>query len=307
MNTEIKKYIIYIKEHFFEIVDDILCFWANNKLYFLCTAIYFYISFCIFGGNFKSFILLLLIYTVSIIISFSPIGEKLLRLLNNVRPLETSKEKEYILPLFQEVFEQAKIKNKYLNKIEICIIDNMTVNVMALGKRTIAVTKGAINTFTEEQLKAVIGHEIAHIVNDNTTSGLYAMIGNGIFTVIILMYKLMLLLWEFMLKLFIGRRNILSFLIRIFRFILEIVIFILTFGFQIIIMKDSRKNEFIADKFSYDLGYDSDMIEALYLLENISLGDNSTIIQKMIASHPRITKRIEYLESFDEQGEYNYS
>ena len=152
MNTEIKKYIIYIKEHFFEIVDDILCFWANNKLYFLCTAIYFYISFCIFGGNFKSFILLLLIYTVSIIISFSPIGEKLLRLLNNVRPLETSKEKEYILPLFQEVFEQAKIKNKYLNKIEICIIDNMTVNAMALGKRTIAVTKGAINTFTEEQL-----------------------------------------------------------------------------------------------------------------------------------------------------------
>lgn len=149
MNTEIKKSITYIKEHFFEILDDILCFWANNKLYFLCTAIYFYISFCILGGTFKSFILLLLIYTISIMISFSPIGEKLLRFLYNVRPLETSKEKEYILPLFKEVFEQAKIKNKYLNKIEICIIDNMTVNAMALGRRTIAVTKGAINTFTE--------------------------------------------------------------------------------------------------------------------------------------------------------------
>ena len=70
-------------------------------------------------------------------------------------------------------------------------------------------------------------------------------------------------------------------------------------------MKDSRKNEFKADKFAYDLGYDNDMIEALYLLEKISLGDNSTIIQKMIASHPRITKRIEFLESFDEQSEYN--
>lgn len=45
------------------------------------------------------------------------------------------------------------------------------------------------------------------------------------------------------------------------------------------------------------------MIEALYLLEKISLGDNSTIIQKMTASHPRITKRIEYLESLDEQSE----
>lgn len=305
MNTEIKKSITYIKEHFFEILDDILCFWSNNKFYFLCTAIYFYISFCILGGTFKSFILLLLIYTVSIIISFSPIGEKLLRFLNNVRPLETSKEKEYILPLFKEVFEQAKIKNKYLNKIEICIIDNMTVNAMALGRRTIAVTKGAINTFTEEQLKAIIGHEIAHIVNDNTTASLYAMIGNGIFTLIILTYKLMLLLWEYILKLFLGKRNILSVLIRISKFILEVIIFILTFGFQIIMMKNSRNNEFEADKFSYDLGYDTDMIEALYLLEKISLGDNSTIIQKMVASHPRITKRIEFLESFDEQSEYN--
>lgn len=305
MNTEIKKSITYIKEHFFEILDDILCFWANNKLYFLCTTIYFYISFCILGGTFKSFILLLLIYAVSIIISFSPIGEKLLRFLNNVRPLETSKEKEYILPLFKEVFEQAKIKNKYLNKIEICIIDNMTVNAMSLGRRTIAVTKGAINTFTEEQLKAIIGHEIAHIVNDNTTASLYAMIGNGIFTLIILTYKLMLLLWEYILKLFLGKRNILSVLIRISKFILEVIIFILTFGFQIIMMKNSRNNEFEADKFSYDLGYDADMIEALYLLEKISLGDNSTIIQKMIASHPRITKRIEFLESFDEQSEYN--
>lgn len=305
MNTEIKKSITYIKEHFFEFLDDILCFWANNKLYFLCTAIYFYIWFCILGGTFKSFILLLLIYTISIIISFSPIGEKLLRFLNNVRPLETSKEKEYILPLFKEVFEQAKIKNKYLNKIEICIIDNMTVNAMALGRRTIAVTKGAINTFTEEQLKAIIGHEIAHIVNDNTTASLYAMIGNGIFTLIILTYKLMLLLWEYILKLFLGKRNILSVLIRISKFILEVIIFILTFGFQIIMMKNSRNNEFEADKFSYDLGYDTDIIEALYLLEKISLGDNSTIIQKMVASHPRITKRIEFLESFDEQSEYN--
>lgn len=106
-----------------------------------------------FGNTFKSFIFLLIIYTLSIMCAFTPAGEKLLRFLNNIRPLETSREKEYILPLFEEVYEQAKIKNKYL--------------------------------------------------------------------------------------------------------------------------------------------YDREMIEALYLLEKISLGDNSSVIQKMIASHPRITKRIE--------------
>lgn len=42
------------------------------------------------------------------------------------------------------------------------------------------------------------------------------------------------------------------------------------------------------------------MIEALYLLEKISLGDNSSIIQKMTASHPRLTLRINKLEALDE-------
>lgn len=60
---------------------------------------------------------------------------------------------------------------------------------------------------------------------------------------------------------------------------------------------NSRTNEFRADRFAYDIGYDIEMIEALYLLERISLGDNSTIIQKMIASHPRITLRINKLEN----------
>lgn len=80
----------------------------------------------------------------------------------------------------------------------------------------------------------------------------------------------------------------------------EIIILILNFGFQLILTFNQRRNEFQADKFSYSIGYD-DMIEALYLLEKISLGDNSNIIQKMTASHPRITLRIKHLEELDEQ------
>ena len=79
------------------------------------------------------------------------------------------------------------------------------------------------------------------------------------------------------------------------------MIFIFNFGLQVILSVNRRKNEFWADGFSYSIGYDTDMIEALYLLEKISLGDNSTIIQKMTASHPRITLRIKKLEEMEEQ------
>lgn len=300
---KIKKYLKLITEQFFEVLDDMLNFWGNNKIYFISTIIYFYISFKILGGTIETFFNLIIIYLVTIFIAFSPTGEKLLRLLNNVRPLETSKEKEYILPLFEEVYEQAKSRNKYLNKIEICVIDNMTVNAMAIGRHTVAVTKGAVQTFTEEELKAVIAHEVAHIVHEDTTARLYAIIGNGIFTIILFIYKLILFIFECINETVSRNKNVLSFFITLIRFILEISTFLFTFALQIVMMTNSRKNEFNADKFSYDLGYDREMIEALYLLEKISLGDNSTIIQKMTASHPRITKRIEYLESLDEQSE----
>lgn len=289
------------------LIDDIersihflFLFWKNNPIYFVCSLFYYVISSLLLGGTAKSFLIVLTVYSVSLIIGFSHLGEKLLRLLNRVRPLETKREIEYLQPLFDEVYEHAKKKYKRLRKIEICVIDNMTVNAMALGRRTIAVTKGAMQTFTEDKLKAVIGHEIAHLIHGDTMATMYAVIGNGIFSVFVLLARFFLLLLDWIQSAFTGKRSIFSALMLIIRLFFEFSIWILNFGLQVILSVNSRKNEFKADLFSYSIGYDTDMIEALYLLEKISLGDNSSIIQKMIASHPRITLRINHLEQLDE-------
>jgi len=289
------------------LIDDIersihflFLFWKNNPIYLLCSLFYYVISSLLLGGTAKSFLIVFVVYAVSLIIGFSPLGEKFLRLLNRVRPLETKRETEYLQPLFDEVYERAKEKYKKLRKIEICVIDNMTVNAMAIGRRTIAVTKGAMQTFTEDELKAVIGHELAHLIHGDTMATLYIIIGNGILSVFLLIARLFILLLDWIQNAFNGKRSIFSALMLLIRLYFEFSIRFLNFGLQVILAINSRKNEFKADMFSYAMGYDSDMIEALYLLEKISLGDNSTIIQKMIASHPRITKRIEFLESFNE-------
>ncbi len=288
-------------------IDDIersihflFLFWKNNPIYLVCSLFYYVISSLLLGGTAKSFLIVLIVYAVSLIIGFSPLGEKLLRLLNRVRPLETKRETEYLQPLFDEVYQRVKEKYKRLRKIEICVIDNMTVNAMALGRRTIAVTKGAMETFTEEELKAVIGHEIAHLIHGDTMASIYAIVGNGIFSVFVLLARLFLLLLDWAQCAFTVKRSIFTALMLLIRLFFEFSIWILNFGLQVILSVNSRKNEFKADLFSYSIGFDSDMIEALYLLEKISFGDNSTVIQKMIASHPRITLRIKHLEEFDE-------
>lgn len=289
------------------LIDDIersirflFLFWRNNPIYLACSIFYYVISSLLLGGTAKSFLIVFVVYVVSLMIGFSPLGEKILRLLNRVRPLETKRETEYLQPLFEEVYERAKEKYKKLRKIEICVIDNMTVNAMALGRRTIAVTKGAMQTFTEDELKAVIGHEIAHLVHGDTMAVIYAIVGNGILSVFVLIVRLFLLLLDWVQSSFNGKRSIFSALMLMIRIYFEFCIWFLNFGLQVILSVNSRKNEFKADLFSYAIGYDTDMIEALYLLEKISLGDNSSIIQKMIANHPRITLRIKHLEEFDE-------
>lgn len=278
-----------------------LClFWKNNPIYLCCSLFYYVISSLLLGGTAKSFLIVLIVYAVSLLIGFSPLGEKLLRLLNRVRPLETKRETEYLQPLFEEVYAHAKEKHKHLRTIEIGIIDNMTVNAMALGRKTIAVTKGAMQTFTEEELKAVMAHEVAHLIHGDTMATMYAIIGNGILSVFVLVARLFLLLLDWVQNALNGKRSFLAVFMFLLRLYFEFSIWMLNFGLQVILSVNSRKNELQADLFSYAIGYDTDMIEALYLLEKISLGDNSSLIQKMIASHPRITLRIKHLEELDE-------
>lgn len=281
-------------------IHFLFIFCKNNPIYFVCSIFYYLISCLLLGGTAKSFLIVFAVYSISLIIGFSPLGEKLLRLLNRVRPLETKRETEYLQPLFEEVYERAREEYKNLRKIEICIIDNMTVNAMALGRQTIAVTKGAMNTFTEDELKAVIAHEIAHLVHGDTMASIYAIVGNGIFSIFVLIARLFLLLLDWVQCAFTGKHSIFSALMLLVRLYFNFCIWLLNFGLQVILSVNSRKNEFNADLFSYSIGYDTDMIEALYLLEKISLGDNSSIIQKTTASHPRITLRIKHLEEFDE-------
>lgn len=287
--------------------QKVLEFWEYNPSYLICSIIYYVLSSVLLGGTVWNFLGVLLIYVIALTIAFSELGEKLLRLMNHVRPLETKRETDYILPLFQEVYNHAKEKYSYLDEIEICIIDNMMVNAMAIGKRTIAVTKGAMETFSEEELKAIMAHEVAHILHGDTLASLYAIVGNGIFTVYILINRFFLFLLDLIDSSASRRRSIFSLILTFTRFVFETMIYLFSFLMQIAMSANSRTSEYRADKFAYDIGYDSDMIDALYLLEKISLGDNSTIIQKMIASHPRITLRINRLEWIDEQREKYHS
>ncbi|MDE6021613.1 MAG: M48 family metalloprotease [Ruminococcus sp.] len=187
--------------------------------------------------------------------------------------------------------------------MEICIIDSLAVNACAMGRHTVAVTRGAVETFTENELKGVLLHEIGHIAHGDTQAILLNLIGNGLFSVGVIFIKLLLLLLNLLLPpLFNDRKGVIVFITSFIRFILNALLFAVTLTSNIVLAVNSRGNEYRADRFAFEIGYGEDLINALYLLQKMSLGKKMKLVQRMQASHPHIAKRIgrlEYLEDME--------
>jgi heat shock protein HtpX len=180
----------------------------------------------------------------------------------------------------------------------------MTVNACALGRHTVAVTKGAIETFNPEELKAIIAHEIAHIIYGDTIARLYAKIGNGFFTLFVLISMAFIFIAELIEKMYCKKKESFSFawvMIALVKFLFVVIVYITQLLMNYVMSFSSRKSEFRADKYAFELGYGESLVEAFYLMEKLQLGDNATVLQRMTADHPRITSRIEFIEELLER------
>jgi len=86
-----------------------------------------------------------------------------------------------------------------------------------------------------------------------------------------------------------------------FKFLFTLSLLATQFLMQMVMSFGNRRSEFRADLYAYELGYGAKLVEAFYLMEKMKLGDNSTVVQKMTANHPRVTARIERLETLLDQ------
>ncbi len=171
----------------------------------------------------------------------------------------------------------------------------MYVNSFAIGRKTIAVTMGAIQTFSQDELKGVIAHEFGHLSNGDTKALLLSTIGNGIFSILILILKFIFIITDLIFSFMrIPFANIFT-LIASFLFDVGVIVF--SYVSQIILSVNSRKNELSADRFAFDIGYGEELMYSLYILQKISLPQNLKLIDRLRASHPNTAKRIEHLET----------
>lgn len=281
----------------------------NNYIYVLWFILYFSIVWCLFGGNADAFILTSLIYSISITLALSPVGEDILRIFEGARPLRTNEEIEYLQPLFEEVYQNALDKNPKLSKeIRLYIIDAMFVNAFAMGRKTIAVTKGAIETFTQEELRGVLAHEFGHISYGHTKALLLTVVGNFILSIFVFIFRIVIKLLDLISSIFTYKSTamlIFNIINWIFSGLFELTFFLFIYLGQIVLSLNSRSNEFQADSFAYNIGNGDELLQSLYLLQKISITHKMTLKEKLTSSHPHIASRIERLENPEQEIDFN--
>jgi heat shock protein HtpX len=262
--------------------------------------IYICLSWLVLGGTWQVLIISVIAYGISISIALSPIGESILRFVEGTRHLATKQEKEHITNLFEEVYEEARFENPNLSpNIELFISDKMIINAFAVGKNTICLTKGAIETFTDDELKGVIAHELGHISNGDTIALLLNVVGNGVFTLFIMGIRLI----RFAIELGTNSGSTWGIALKVTRLLIDFTAFVLLMIGEIILAIDSRQNEYQADMFAYRIGYGAELIKALYILQRVAIPPNTKLIDKLRQNHPHLAYRIEKLETAEDEEE----
>ena len=235
----------------------------------------------------------LLEYIIVIALCLSGVAEWLFRKFEDIRHVATLTEKERLTELFNSVKELAMKYSRMIDeKTKLYIADSMTINAFSIGRHTIVITRGLMAAMNDEELEAVIAHEMAHIMNGDTQVGILITVASNVYIWCILLATKLLHFIETMA----GGNSFIGSLFSFVRNILEVALKYVTLAINILVSSGSRKAEYKADKLAFELGYGEALLSALYNLYNIEISNNKKLIDRMQATHPKIALRIEALE-----------
>ncbi len=285
-------------------------FFKSNWAYLIWFAFYFTFAVVVvyaFVQNIGlSLLITALIYGISIAFAVSPIGEALARVLEGAKPIQTQQDKDYLLPIFEEVYGEVLKTTPQLSKdIKIYITESMAVNAFALGSRTIAVTRGALYAFSSEELKGILSHEFGHMVNGDTKALLIKLVGNGFFSLIVFVFRFVALILQTISNALSGKNIVIvviSVVLFLTRLIIDLSILVFVFIGDIIIALNSRYSELLADEYAHIIGYGEDLKSALYVISQLEMPSKLSLTERLKASHPYTSARIERLEQLETQS-----
>ena len=267
------------------------------------TAFFFALNICLillmfypysFTANGLATIVMLYILTVAI--SLSPVGEWVLSVFAGAKEIKRKDVKLKLIPLLEAVYNNAKAKSpNMVNSIHLKIIPGNETNAYAIGRKTICVTEGVLN-LPDEMIMGIFAHEVGHIANRHSQIQLLIGGANILISSFILILKVIAWIITGIFGLFAirSRRMSTGCLIGLVGSIPALLIYLWVKFCRIFLMWSSRKNEFVADKYAYDIGFGNHLA---YTLDSIAVDQTKIgFFRAFYSSHPDSNERIARLQ-----------
>lgn len=267
----------------------------SNGVLISFYCVYLLLLYMIFSSD---FVFVFSIHLFLIVVAFTPLGEFIMRMLNHTKKIRTTEDKNYLEPLFQEVYEDAMKYNSNLkSNVELFINEDKTPNAFACASHTICVTRGAIYTFSKEELQGVLAHELGHLSNNDTRVSMIFFIGNLLFLMVALLFNFF---YSISCSIIYQKSGNSTFLVTILNYIKYAISSLIGFVVSAIFSLNSRICEVKADKFASDVGYGMNLKEALEVLKKIDNNSKMGLMEKIYATHPDLDIRISKIEQLEQ-------
>lgn len=253
-----------------------------------------------FGSTATDYALGAIIYIVILAASLSPLGEAILRWQNGCKKITRKEYLDRIMPLFNEVYSKAKVADSKLpNDIQLYMIEDDSPNAFATGRKTICVTRGLLR-YPDQEIKAVLAHEFGHLVHKDTDAILVVAVGNLIVSLIFLIWRIIfkaISLFVALLFGYISESFAAGFAAGLTKVFIDFLLYAAMqawtkFG-ALLCLHSSRKNENLADKYSFDLGYGEFLCA---FLDRLGPSNATGLWATLNSSHPDNDVRISYLQ-----------
>lgn len=258
----------------------------------------------------------IVVYVGTIAIALSSLGEWFFRLINGCKKIIDPRILNRLIPLFNEVYARAKMKDPILSpNIRLYMINDHYPNAFALGRNTVCVTRGLLY-LDDEEIKGIFAHEFSHLSNKDTDFLLFIYIGNLVMTCGFMIARAMIWIISFFLGVATsdhddydvvkGLRGLIF--ARLADLLYVIAVGLYTKLGLILVRHSMRKQEYEADKFAYDLGYGEQLRDALMQLQDTNEAPKK-FAANLMSTHPDIFSRIDKLNMYlfqNGSGNYNF-
>jgi len=226
-------------------------------------------------------------------LAFTPLGEWYFRLTSRLRrPLPD--EESVLRPAFERACSQCGA----VEMPELFVAHDSFPNAFAMGRRTVAVTRGLLEQAKAGELEAVLAHEIGHLKNGDTKVMLAAYVMNAagsVATWVMTVVMAVLSIFSFLTGGVTGNRQFLGlgWLIVAISWMLRGVAWLLQKLLQLSFLAVGRAQEYEADAFAARCGYRDGLIS--FLSRIVGSEGPRSLAAALYATHPSPEARINRL------------